>query len=143
MLAGRIPQQLVDLIFLEVLNLSYNQFEGAIPVGKQFHTFENGSYEGNLGLCGFPLQVTCNEGEGQQQPPLNFQKEDSMFEEGFGWKAVAMGYGCGFVFGVSIGYVVFRARKPAWFVKMVEDSAHQNAKRLRRKNAPRNGGRRY
>uniref|UniRef100_A0A3N7GKU4 Uncharacterized protein n=2 Tax=Populus TaxID=3689 RepID=A0A3N7GKU4_POPTR len=66
-----------------------------------------------------------------------------MFEEGFGWKAVAMGYGCGFVFGVSIGYVVFRARKPAWFVKMVEDSAHQNAKRLRRKNAPRNGGRRY
>jgi hypothetical protein len=54
-----------------------------------------------------------------------------------------MGYGCGFVFGVSIGYVVFRARKPAWFVKMVEDSAHQNAKRLIRKNAPRNGGRRY
>jgi hypothetical protein len=51
-----------------------------------------------------------------------------------------MGYGCGFVFGVSIGYVVFRARKPAWFVKMVED---RNAKRLRRKNAPRNGGRRY
>ena len=49
-------------------------------------------------------------------------------------------YGCGFVFGVSIGYVVFRARKAAWFVKMVEDSAHQYGKRLRRKNAPRNGG---
>jgi hypothetical protein len=90
------------------------------------------------------LQVKCNKGEGQQPPPSNFEKEDSMFEEGFGWKAVAMGYGCGFVFGVSIGYVVFRARKPAWFVKMVEDSAHQNAKRLRRKNAPaRNGGRRH
>jgi len=73
------------------------------------------------------LQAKCNEGEGQQPPPSNFEKEDSMFEEGFGWKAVAMGYGCGFVFGVSIGYVVFRARKPAWFVKMVEDSAHQNA----------------
>nr|TKR86094.1 Cf-4/9 disease resistance-like family protein [Populus alba] len=142
-LAGRIPPQLVDLTFLEVLNLSYNQLEGPIPQGKQFHTFAIGSYEGNLGLCGFPLQAKYYEGGGQQPPPSNFEKEDSMFEEGFGWKAVAMGYGCGFVFGVSIGYVVFRARKPAWFVKMVEDSAHQNAKRLRRKNAPRNGGRRY
>ncbi|KAJ6886706.1 receptor-like protein Cf-9 [Populus alba x Populus x berolinensis] len=120
LLAGRIPLQLVDLIFLEVLNLSYNQLEGPIPQGKQFNTFAIGSYEGNLGL-----------------------KEDSMFEDGFGWKAVAMGYGCGFVFGVSIGYVVFRARKPAWFVKMVEANAHQYGKGLRRKNAPRNGGRRY
>lgn len=143
LLAGRIPQELVDLTFLQVLNLSYNQLEGPIPVGKQFNTFENGSYEGNLGLCGFPLKVKCNKGEGQQPPPSNFEKEDSMFGEGFGWKAVAMGYGCGFVFGVSIGYVVFRARKAAWFVKMVEDSAHKYGKRLRRKNAPRNGGRRY
>ncbi|KAL9346173.1 hypothetical protein Peur_061026 [Populus x canadensis] len=143
LLAGRIPQELVDLTFLQVLNLSYNQLEGLIPQGKQFNTFENGSYEGNLGLCGFPLQVKCNKGEGQQPPPSNFEKQGSMFEDGFGWKAVTMGYGCGFVFGVSIGYVVFRARKAAWFVNMVEDSAHQYGKRLRRKNAPRNGGRRY
>ncbi|KAG5222636.1 Cf-4/9 disease resistance family protein [Salix suchowensis] len=120
MLAGRIPQHLVDLIFLQVLNLSYNQLEGSIPHGKQFNTFEHGSYEGNLRLCGLPLKVKCNNGEGQQLPSSNFEKEDSMFEEGFGWKAVAMGYGCGFVFGVSMGYVVFRTRKPAWFVKMVE-----------------------
>ncbi|KAL9346177.1 hypothetical protein Peur_061030 [Populus x canadensis] len=142
LLAGRIPQELVYLTFLQVLNLSYNQLEGLIPQGKQFNTFENGSYEGNLGLCGFPLQVKCNKGEGQQPPPSNFEKQGSMFEEGFGWKAVTMGYGCGFVFGVSIGYVVFRARKAAWFVNMVEDSAHQYGKRLRRKNAPRKGGRR-
>uniref|UniRef100_A0A6N2KJW8 Uncharacterized protein n=1 Tax=Salix viminalis TaxID=40686 RepID=A0A6N2KJW8_SALVM len=134
MLAGRIPQQLVDLTYLAVLNLSYNLLEGSIPQGKQFNTFEHGSYEGNLRLCGLPLK---------QPPPSNFDKEDSMFEEGFGWKAVAMGYGCGFVFGVSMGYVVFRTRKPAWFVKMVERGGHQNTKRLRRKNAPRNGGRRH
>ena len=89
------------------------------------------------------MKVKCNNGEGQQLPPSNFEKEDSMFEEGFGWKAVAMGYGCGFVFGVSMGYVVFRTRKPAWFVKMVERGGHQNTKRIRRKNAPRNGGRRH
>ncbi|KAG5235253.1 receptor protein [Salix suchowensis] len=143
MLAGRIPQQLVDLTFLAVLNLSYNLLEGSIPQGKQFDTFEHDSYEGNLRLCGLPLKVKCNNGEGQQPPPSNSEKEDSMFEEGFGWKAVAMGYGCGFVFGVSMGYVVFRTRKPAWFVKMVERGGHQNTKRLRRKNAPRNGGRRH
>uniref|UniRef100_A0A6N2KVG7 Leucine-rich repeat-containing N-terminal plant-type domain-containing protein n=1 Tax=Salix viminalis TaxID=40686 RepID=A0A6N2KVG7_SALVM len=137
MLAGRIPQQLVDLTFLAVLNLSYNQLEGSIPQGKQFSTFEHGSYEGNLRLCGLPLKVKCNNGEGQQPPPSNSEKEDSMFE------AVAIGYGCGFVFGVSMGYVVFRTRKPAWFVKMVERGGHQNTKRLRRKNAPRNGGRRH
>ncbi|KAJ6885271.1 hypothetical protein NC651_026011 [Populus alba x Populus x berolinensis] len=139
---GKIPEslgKLKSLIQLNlshnsliVLNLLYNQLEGAILVGNQFNTFAIGSYEGNLGLCGFPLQAKCNKGEWKQQPPSNFEKEDSMFEEGFGWKAVAM------------GYVVFRAKKTAaWFVKMVEDSAHQNAKRLRRKNAPRNGGRRY
>nr|TKR99003.1 hypothetical protein D5086_0000197610 [Populus alba] len=137
-----IQPSLGNLTNLESLDLTSNLIAGRIPP-QLFNTFENGSYEGNLGLCGFPLQAKCNKGEGKQQPPSNFKKEDSMFEEGFGWKAVAMGYGCGFVFGVSIGYVVFRARKPAWFLKMVEDSAHQNAKRLRRKNAPRNGGRRY
>ncbi|KAJ6979731.1 receptor-like protein Cf-9 [Populus alba x Populus x berolinensis] len=102
LLAGRIPQELVDLTFLQVLNLSYNHLEGPIPQGKQFNTFENGSYEGNLGLCGFPLQVKCNKGEGQQPPPSNFEKEDSMFEEGFGWKAVAMGYGCGFTVPINM-----------------------------------------
>uniref|UniRef100_A0A6N2KLT7 Uncharacterized protein n=1 Tax=Salix viminalis TaxID=40686 RepID=A0A6N2KLT7_SALVM len=124
MLAGRIPQQLVDLTFLAVLNLSYNQLEGSIPQGKQFDTFEHDSYEGNLRLCGLPLKVKCNNGEGRQPPPSNSEKEDSIFEEGFGWKAVAIGYGCGFVFGVSMGYVVFRTRKPAWFVKMVERGGH-------------------
>ncbi|KAJ6886707.1 receptor-like protein 9DC3 [Populus alba x Populus x berolinensis] len=140
---GKIPESLGKLKSLIQLNLSHNSLIGPIPQGKQFNTFAIGSYEGNLGLCGLPLQVKCNKGEGQQPSPSNFEKEDSMFEDGFGWKAVAMGYGCGFVFGVSIGYVVFRARKPAWFVKMVEANAHQYGKGLRRKNAPRNGGRRY
>ncbi|KAJ6992311.1 hypothetical protein NC653_015629 [Populus alba x Populus x berolinensis] len=40
-----------------------------------------------------------------------------------------------YVYSVTMAWKV----QPAWFVKMVEDSAHQNAKRLRRKNAPRNG----
>uniref|UniRef100_A0A2K1Y727 Uncharacterized protein n=1 Tax=Populus trichocarpa TaxID=3694 RepID=A0A2K1Y727_POPTR len=145
LLTGRIPVQLADLTFLGVLNLSHNHLEGAIPIGKQFNTFNASSFEGNLGLCGFPMPKECNSDEAPPSQPSNFHDGDDskFFEEGFGWKAVAIGYGCGFVFGVTMGYVVFRTRKPAWFLKVVEDLWNLKARRTK-KNARsrRNGARR-
>jgi Leucine-rich repeat (LRR) protein len=140
---GSIPVQLVDLTFLGVLNLSHNQLEGPIPTGKQFNTFNASSFEGNLGLCGFPMPKECNSDEAPPLQPSNFHDGDDskFFGEGFGWKAVAIGYGCGFVFGVTMGYVVFRTRKPAWFLKVVEDLWNLKARRTK-KNARRNGARR-
>ncbi|KAB5531501.1 hypothetical protein DKX38_018171 [Salix brachista] len=142
-LTGRIPQQLTFITFLAVLNLSHNQLEGAIPSGTQFNTFNASSFEGNLGLCGFPLPKDCNSSEAPALQPSNFHDGDdsTFFGDGFGWKAVAMGYGCGFVFGVTGGYVVFRARKPAWFLRLVEDKWNLKARRTK-KNARRNGVRR-
>ncbi|WRX28365.1 Leucine-rich repeat - like 10 [Theobroma cacao] len=108
-LDGKIPEQLLNLTMLSSLNLSKNELVGHIPEGKQFNTFENSSYEGNDGLCGFPLSRDCSSNEAQQPPPSNLQEEDgSKSEIRFGWKVVLIGYMSGFMFGVGMGYAVFR-----------------------------------
>jgi len=141
---GRIPIQLVDLTFLQVLDLSHNRLEGPIPKGKQFNSFDHRSFEGNSGLCGYPMPEECSNGEAPPLPSSNFIAGDdsTLFEDGFGWKPVAIRYGCGFMFGVIMGYVVFKRRRPAWFLKMVEDQWSLNYASRTKKNATRNGARR-
>uniref|UniRef100_A0A2K1YM23 Leucine-rich repeat-containing N-terminal plant-type domain-containing protein n=1 Tax=Populus trichocarpa TaxID=3694 RepID=A0A2K1YM23_POPTR len=143
LLTGRIPMQLEGLTFLAILNLSHNQLEGPIPSGEQFNTFNANLFEGNLGLCGFQVLKECYDDEALSLSPSSFNEEDdsTLFGEGFGWKAVTMGYGCGFVFGVATGYVVFRTKKPSWFLRMVEDKWNLNSKKTK-KNVGRYGARR-
>ena len=117
MLTGRIPKELVNMNFLEVRNLSYNNhFVGEIPQGKQFGSFLNDSYEGNLGLCGVPLSVKCGEEHDQHSPPSQTLWREEKF--GFGWEAVAIGYGCGMVFGMVMGCFVFLIGKPKLLVRL-------------------------
>ncbi|MBA0879036.1 hypothetical protein Goshw_011381 [Gossypium schwendimanii] len=52
-----------------MLNLSQDNFTGPIPHGKQFNTFSNDSYIGNLGLCGLPLSNRCDN-DSKLQPNL-------------------------------------------------------------------------
>jgi hypothetical protein len=69
---GEIHDQLADdLIFLSVLNLSFNQLVGKIPQVKQFATFFENSYEGNIGLFGFPLKEKCTHEESRSSPPTS------------------------------------------------------------------------
>ena len=121
-LNGEIPMQLTSLTFLSMLNLSQNQFVGPIPQGKQFDTFQNDSYSENLGLCGLPLSKKCSTDASPLPSPSIFQEDnDSMFASGFGWKAVLMGYGCGFGFGLAVGYVFwFKTEKPQWLVRLFD-----------------------
>ncbi|KAK9004860.1 hypothetical protein V6N11_042312 [Hibiscus sabdariffa] len=80
-LGGRIPSQLTKLTFLEVLNFSNNKLEGPIPHGNQFNTFDNDSYSGNFGLCGFPLTKQCGSGEGLNPPAPKLKEDEEWLKE--------------------------------------------------------------
>ncbi|XP_040948789.1 receptor-like protein Cf-9 homolog [Gossypium hirsutum] len=128
-LSGMIPNRLADLPFLSSLNVSENELHGQIPQGKQFNTFGNDSYEGNKELCGFPVSKGFNIIE--PAPPNVLEKDGSKSNISFGWKVVLIGYGCGVVLGIFVGYVVFQTGKPKWLVNLVEN---QHEKRRRRKS---------
>ncbi|GKV05290.1 hypothetical protein SLEP1_g17320 [Rubroshorea leprosula] len=130
-LVGEIPQELVSLTSLSVLNLSNNQLVGCIPQGNQFNTFGNSSYEGNLRLYGFPLTKSCDGNGLPQQPPSSFHGKDHELWE-FGWRVVLLGYGCGFVFGLLIGYLTFHNGEPKWFVTLFNGQQNQRARNVRK-----------
>ncbi|KAJ9687196.1 hypothetical protein PVL29_015877 [Vitis rotundifolia] len=104
-LSGRIPWQLTRLTFLSFMNLARNDLEGTIPTGGQFNSFPATYYEGNPRLCGFPLSRKCEAVE-EALPPIQ-QDLDSDSSSEFDWKFAGMGYGCGVVAGLSIGYILF------------------------------------
>ncbi|KAL0370876.1 UNVERIFIED_CONTAM: Receptor-like protein 18 [Sesamum angustifolium] len=92
-LTGEIPKELTCLTFLEALNLSNNQLIGPIPSGPQFQTFSTNSFQGNTGLCGFPLNISCRHtDENDNVPPTNPYRKD----EAINWDYVS----------VAVGYVV-------------------------------------
>ncbi|KAL2540098.1 LRR receptor-like serine/threonine-protein kinase ERL2 [Abeliophyllum distichum] len=59
-LNGRIPEQLTNCLSLDNLNVSYNNFTGVIPLGKNFSRFSPDSFIGNPLLCGNWLGSICD-----------------------------------------------------------------------------------
>ncbi|CAI8590426.1 unnamed protein product [Vicia faba] len=114
-LTGEIPTALTKLNFLSFLNLSQNHLEGTIPAGQQFNTFGNDSYEGNTMLCGFPLSKSCK--NNTDQPHSTHEDAHNLR---FGWKPVIIGYACGTIFGILLGYNVFLIGKPQWLARFFQ-----------------------
>ncbi|XP_058111870.1 receptor-like protein 7 [Magnolia sinica] len=91
-ISGEIPWQLTKLTFLSMLNLSQNNLVGSIPQIKQFFTFTNESFQGNLGLCGAPLSKKCI------APPSmmpTVKDATSELDWKFMWIAFGVGHGAG------------------------------------------------
>ncbi|WMV07489.1 hypothetical protein MTR67_000874 [Solanum verrucosum] len=122
-LTGKIPQELTRMNFLAILNLSQNLLIGPIPHGQQFNTFGNDSYGGNLDLCGLPLSKKCGTSDSSHvsQPMESEEDEDeSYFLSGFTWESVVIGYSFGLVVGTTMWSLMFKYRKPKWFVEFFD-----------------------
>jgi hypothetical protein len=98
-----------------------------IPKGQQFDTFGIDSYEGNTMLCGLPLSKSCKNDE--NRPSHSTSEDEDEEKSGFGWKAVAIGYACGAIFGLVLGYIVFFVGKPRWLLRLVEQMFNMRLKR--------------
>ena len=87
-------------------------------------------------MCGFPLSKNC--GIDEQPPPPIFQEDnDPLFMSGFGWKAMLLGYGCGLVFGIAMGYFMFKIGKPQFLLGLIEEN---RPRKLKMPSNPRSRG---
>uniref|UniRef100_A0A1S4BTD0 Receptor-like protein 12 n=1 Tax=Nicotiana tabacum TaxID=4097 RepID=A0A1S4BTD0_TOBAC len=106
-LNGRIPDELVGLTFLSFLNLSFNQLSGRIPRGNQFQTFSADSFEGNAGLCDFPLKKTCSETKALNElPQPNSHSDHEIVDE----KYISFSLGSSVSFGIIIWLLLYSRR---------------------------------
>jgi len=151
-LTGEIPFQLPKgLLFLSILNLSFNLLEGMTPHKNQFDTFANTSYNGNIGLCGSPMEEKCIHEESRSSPSTS-EETHAIY-----WKIIIVELGFIFGFGIVIKPLmlwkrwricysnhtddIFFKMFPQFYIRM------ENRLRLRHRNqrrrAHRNQGRRH
>lgn len=94
-LTGTIPSELGNLTFLSFLNLSYNNLSGKVPPGRQLQTFSEISFEGNMELCGFPLNTSCKHIKPVPDPSKASTNEHSASQAEFDWQFIFTGLGFG------------------------------------------------
>ncbi|KAK2972081.1 hypothetical protein RJ640_010244 [Escallonia rubra] len=119
-LSGPIPAELASLTFLSVLNLSYNQLSGRIPTGRQLQTFSDDSYEGNEGLCGSPLNRSCNSDEtaGSSTPTIKQKHSHPKTEVNWDYVSAVLGYVVGL--GVIVVPLIYCESWRDWYYKYAD-----------------------
>ncbi|KAL0299580.1 UNVERIFIED_CONTAM: Receptor-like protein EIX1 [Sesamum radiatum] len=116
-LSGSIPNSLCDLSHLGVLDLSYNNLSGRIPQNNQGLTFKESAFEGNIGLCGLPLNKSCPGDKSHQGPNSRVGRtkvgeefeDDRFITDGF-YISMGLGFIVGFwgIFGTILLNKTFR-----------------------------------
>ncbi|GAB2269823.1 hypothetical protein Dimus_004741 [Dionaea muscipula] len=135
MLSGEIPQQLVGLTMLAMFNVSYNNLTGTIPQGNQFNTFENDSFAGNSGLCGFPLSALCGGSGAHHSVSASLSKEEGDEDSWtlVDWIIISLGYVAGLVVGMIFGRIL-TGKYHEWFVETFGRSRQKKKRRSKAVN---------
>ncbi|XP_028771711.1 probable LRR receptor-like serine/threonine-protein kinase At1g34110 [Neltuma alba] len=125
-LSGPIPSSLANIDRLSVLDLSNNHLYGKIPIGTQLQSFNASSYEGNLDLCGSPLNKMCLEDNTPPPQEANHDEEEeaSLFSQEF---YLSMGLGFVVGFWAIVGPLLFnRTWRQVYyrFMNTVTDKVH-------------------
>ncbi|KAL1174365.1 hypothetical protein V6Z11_A04G006300, partial [Gossypium hirsutum] len=143
---GGIPKVIGKLNLLKGLNLSHNNLNGGIPtsignlISLEWLDLSSNRLSGTIPnrLAELPFLSSLNVSENQLHGQIpqgkqfnTFGNDGSKSNIAFGWKVALIGYGCGVVFGMFVGYVVFQTGKPKWLVNLVEN---QHEKRRKRKS---------
>ncbi|KAI3677493.1 hypothetical protein L6452_36757 [Arctium lappa] len=115
-LSGSIPTQIASLSFLSFLNMSYNQLSGRIPQGSQFQTFTEVSFKGNLGLCGTPLNKSCD--NATLEFPTSPETPGDAYQAIDLYVSIGLGFLVGFVF--IVGPLVFLRGWRVWYNNQVD-----------------------
>ncbi|XP_057789339.1 receptor like protein 23-like [Salvia miltiorrhiza] len=132
LLTGEIPDEIARLTFLVVMNVSYNKLVGKIPLGSQIQTFSADSFEGNIGLCGLPLSISCT-----NTPPQRNVESDREIEWDYVFAAAGYAVGIGSFSWVLLFWTSFRDK----YFEKVEDVFEKIFER-RQNRKRRHGGRR-
>ncbi|KAK1364393.1 LRR receptor-like serine/threonine-protein kinase [Heracleum sosnowskyi] len=118
--SGKIPTSMDGLSFLAFLDLSDNNFSGRIPSGAQFrYTFDNFTYEGNVGLCGKPVTNKCPEDDPADHVlpssgPHEVDGDDNEYER---WLYISVVLGFSTSFWSFIGTLILNRRwRHAYFL---------------------------
>ncbi|XP_047943993.1 receptor-like protein 34 [Salvia hispanica] len=134
-LTGKIPKEIAGLTFLQLMNLSHNKLIGEIPVGPQIQTFPGDCFEGNIGLCGLPLNISCIK---PLASPPNVESDGTKEIE---WDYVFAGGGYVVGFGSFLWVLIFhRSFRERYFEKIEE--VFEKIVSLRKKKKRRDVGRR-
>ncbi|XP_028096255.1 LOW QUALITY PROTEIN: receptor-like protein EIX2 [Camellia sinensis] len=107
-LSGAIPPSKSSLSFLGYLNLSNNDLTGMIPDTGQMSTFDESCFDGNPGLCGVPLTVTCSNSDSDKGESVENDHNDDGFIDQWFYLSV----GLGFAAGLLVPCLVLASRKP-------------------------------